>query len=174
MYVRSTRYKGRGIGSFLRRVARKGIQKLRSPGVKKLFKTALKSTVVKSAVEQGVAQVIDTIASSKTAQKVLSNPTVENISKSPVVKKVISEIAASEPVKKVVNKIERTTNPTVKNLLKDISRSKPIQKAIKDITKKQNKKGKKVLRDISSMLTKPKSTNLKGWRKVSGKGIVRD
>ena len=131
MYIRQTRYqRGRGIGSFLRKVAKKGIQKLRSPAVKRIIKNALKSKVVKTAVELGAAKVIDTIASSKTAQKVL--PTVEEIAKNPIVRKVVAEIVKPKKVKK---------------------------------------KRKRVLTDINTILTKK---NLKGWRKVSGKGIVLD
>ena len=131
MYIRQTRYqRGRGIGSFLRKVAKKGIQKLRSPAVKRIIKNALKSKVVKTAVELGAAKVIDTIASSKTAQKVL--PTVEEIAKNPIVRKVVAEIVKPKKIKK---------------------------------------KRKRVLTDINTILTKK---NLKGWRKVSGKGIVLD
>ena len=132
MYIRQSRYqRGQGIGSFLRKVAKKGIQKLKSPAVKRLITKALKSPVVRSAVKQGAVHLIDTIASSKTGQKILSNPTVEEIT--PIVRKVVAEISSPTP-------------------------------------KKRPKK--RVLSDINTILKKKKK--LKGWRKVSGKGIVLD
>ena len=126
MYIRQSRYqRGKGIGSFLRKVAKKGIQKLKSPAVKRLITKALKSPVVRSAVKQGAVQVIDTIVSSKTGQKILSNEQI-----APIVRKVIAEITP---------------------------------------------KKKRVLSDINTILSKKKrKKTLKGWRKVSGKGIVLD
>jgi uncharacterized membrane-anchored protein YjiN (DUF445 family) len=153
MYIRQTRDKGRGFGSFLRKVARKGLKTLKSPAVKNIVKKALNNPTVQAAVQFGATKVIDTIANSNAAQSILSNPTVGAIVNNPLVQDLAREVVSSKPIQKAIQKID----PLVTY--------EPIQKALKK---------KRILGDINKILDTPKKKKRKGWRKVTGHGITLD
>ena len=148
MYIRQSRYmKGSGFGSFLRKVASKSIQKLKSPAVRNIVKKALKSPIVKSVVQQGAEKVLNSIASTKKVQKVLQSDPIQAIVNSPEIKKVFQGISTSK---------KRTKKNSTK---------KGYAKSKKRVPKSQ-------LNDINLLLTKTNKKR-KGWRQIqSGKGII--